>query len=459
MKSKIVLFVTGCCVLLLSSCLGSDDSTTTIEIAPNCQIVSFSLKSDSVSSLENVKFTIDQVNGLIFNSDSMPYGTTFEDKVTATISYMNSTAVASMQVIQSAQNDTIWWSGSDSLDFSQPVYFKVTAYNGMTSKEYKAWINVHQVIPDSMVWELHSNQVTGEAIKEQKVISFQSGESTSFYMYTRLANTAEGYRLYRTSANDVKEWSELPLTGLPAENVRISQITEYDGNLYVPTTAGILYTSANGQDWTAVGDAPAVKYLFGVVKEGQKQPSAMAAAVEAEGGLQYAVMNEEHVWTLGDVVPVNFPLTGFGSSNYAAMYHEYLMLVAGRDQEDRLTNVSWGTMDGLDWVTLSDDSTDPFEAREGVMVTPYDDKIFLIGGMDASGKPYKDMYTSTDYGVTWSLMDTLVTLPDAYTARGFSSVQVNEDQYMFIIGGRTGKNTNELDEVWRGRINRLGFKK
>ena len=93
------------------------------------------------------------------------------------------------------------------------------------------------------------------------------------------------------------------------------------------------------------------------------------------------------------------------------------------------------------------------------MVTPYDDKLFLIGGMDASGKVYKDMYTSTDYGVTWSKSDTLVVMPTDYAARAFSSVQVDKDNFMFIFGGKTAKNTNEQQQVWRGRINRLGFKK
>lgn len=456
MKNKIVLFVAGCCVWLLSSCLDSDNNTI-VEIAPDCQISSFSLKSDSVSGLSSVKFTIDQMNGLIFNSDSMPYGTVFKDKVTGTINYVNSSAVAGMQVRQEAVGDTIWWSGSDSLDFSKPVYFKVMAYDGMNSKEYKAWINVHQVVPDSMVWELYASRLTGEAVKEQRVIPYQRGEEESYYMYVRPVDTAKGYRLYETSATDVRTWLELPLTGLPTENVRISQLTEYNGKLYVPTTTGALYTSANGQDWHVVENIPSVKYLFGVVGEGLNQTSAMAVAVETADGLFYAAMNEAQEWTMGNEVEAGFPLTGFGSATYSAMYYEYLMVVAGRDKNNNLTNASWGTMDGLTWVTLSDEDVDTFEAREGVMVTTYDDKLFLMGGMDASGKTYKDIYTSTDYGVTWALTDSMVVFPDDYAARAFSSVQVNKEQFMFVIGGKTGKNTNEQDQVWRGRINRLGF--
>ena len=68
MKNRIVLFIAGCCALLLSSCLGSDD--TQYELSKDCQILSFSLSNDSIPGLKDVVFTIDQVDGKIFNIDS-----------------------------------------------------------------------------------------------------------------------------------------------------------------------------------------------------------------------------------------------------------------------------------------------------------------------------------------------------------------------------------------------------
>ncbi len=457
MKSKIVLFVAGCCAWLFSSCLGSDDYTP-IGIAPNCQISSFSLKSDSVASVEKLKFTIDQLNGLIFNVDSLPCGTKLKDKMIATIGYKNSSAVQSLQVRPMATNDTIWWSGSDSLDFSKPVYFKVLAFDGMTSKEYKAWINVHQQVPDSMEWGMFATPLPNETIAEQKVVAFTRNNEASYYMYMRPANES-GYKLFQSSTKDVKNWNELSLQGLPSADVCIAQIMEYQGAMYVPTRSGALYTSVDGQEWKQVENAPVVKYLFGKVNAGEKQKSVMAVAVESEGRLCYAAMDEHAEWAMGEEISAGFPLTGFGVATYSAMYHEYLLLVAGRDKDNQLLNTAWGTMDGLKWSCLSNEDVDTFVPREGVMLTPYDDKLYLLGGMDASGKGYKDMYTSTDYGVTWSLVDTLVVLPKEFEGRGFSSVQVNEDQFMFIFGGKTTKGQAEENEIWRGRINRLGFEK
>ena len=50
MKNRIVLFIAGCCALLLSSCLGSDD--TQYELSKDCQILSFSLSNDSIPGLK-----------------------------------------------------------------------------------------------------------------------------------------------------------------------------------------------------------------------------------------------------------------------------------------------------------------------------------------------------------------------------------------------------------------------
>lgn len=457
MRNKIVLFVAGCCVLLLSSCLNSDENTIT-EIAPNCQISSFTLATDSVKMLEKVKFSIDQLNGRIFNADSLPYGTEIE-KVVCTLKYMNSYAIGGIQVQQEAISDTLaWWNGTDSLDFSKPVKFKIYAYDAVTTKEYYAQVNIHQVVPDSMAWSLYADGVWNEALREQKVLVYTtSGQQAYYYMYAEPA-AGKGYKLYRSPVNDVRAWTELSLTGLPDEQVRISQLTAYDDRFYVPTTDGKLYDSADGQAWSRIEEAPAVKYLLGNVAASEKQPAVLCGISEGADGLRFAAMGEDQKWTSGDAVPAGFPLTGFGASEYSVMYHAYLMVVAGRDKDNRLVNSSWGTMNGTNWALLSDVEQQPFDNREGVMVTPYDDRLFLIGGLDASGKALKDIYTSTDYGVTWVLSDSLVVMPADYTARGFASVQVDKEQFMFFFGGKIAPGANELNQIWRGRINRLGFK-
>lgn len=454
MKNKIVLFITGCLALLLSSCLGSDDAG--YELSMDCQITSFSLSSDSVPGLSRVVFTIDQLNGRIFNADSMPYGTKIE-KVLSTLKFAQT--VMNSQVIQEATGDTIYWSSSDSIDFSKPVKFINTAVDGITTKTYMAQVNIHQMIPDSMTWELYASGVTGVAVKEEKVVAFGEGENESYYMYIQPADANKGYRLFRSAISDTKNWVELPLTGLPAEGVCLSQMTDLDGVLYAATTQGMLYRSANGQEWALVENTPVVKTLLGMVREnGASRPACLATIVETDGKQVFAAMDKTEIWNIGEEVPAGFPVSGFANISYNSMHRERLLVVAGKDQTNALTNAVWSTMDARSWALITDVEADFFSKREGAMLTWYDDKFFLLGGIEAGEKALKDIYLSVDGGVTWDVSDTLVVMPDTYVARGYASIHVDENKFIYLFGGKEKNTANVLDQVWRGRINRLGFK-
>lgn len=457
MKKKIVLFITGCFALLMSSCLGSDEMN--YELGKDCQILTFSLSSDSMPELKSVVFTIDQLSGRIFNADSMPFGTKFDEKVICTVQLAST--VFTCQVIQGAEGDTTYWNLQDSLDFARPVQFINTLWDGTTTKKYIAQVNIHQVVPDSMVWALYADDVTGETIKEEKVVVFGDPGAESYYMYTQ--NAGKGYQLYRSSVSDGRNWKELPLTGLPAGEVRLSQIYEYEGYLYAATTKGGLYRSANGQDWAIVESTPSIKALLGCIRVNDdftgagKQPSALTAIIDKDGSLVFAEMNKAMDWTQGSAVPAGFPVSGFGHISYSSSFRARLMLVAGRDKENKLINSAWGTEDGKTWALLTDEEATLFDKREGVSAAAYDDKFFMVGGINEAGKASSDIYLSADGGVTWQVSDTLVVMPKEFKPRGFSSIHVDENKFMYLFGGKETNNSNVLDQIWRGRINRLGF--
>lgn len=458
MKNRIVLFVAGCIALLLSSCLGSDDNE--YEMPKDCQITSFKVDHDSIlgGQLDTVKFVIDQINGRIFNPDSLPFGTVIE-KVVCTISLANN--YISVEVTQDALPDsTFYWDTKDSLDFSKPVKMVTTAYDGITKKTYIAQVNVHQVVPDSMSWDLYANNVFGFPVKEQKVITWGEENDEYYYMYVQAADASKGYSLQSSSVSNVRSWTTLPLEGLPAGEVRLSQMTEYNNALYVPTTKGALYQSVDGQKWTLVDQPWSVKTILGAVREGGlNQSSALATIVDNNGTLNYAAMDKDMKWTTGEAVPAGFPVSGFGSLSSQNMFRESLTVVAGKDKDGKLLNSAWSTMTATSWVLLTDMESDYFDKREGVMLSAYDDKFCMVGGIDEANKAHKDIYFSIDGGVSWTLSDTLTVMPEDYKARGFASVQVDKEKYMLIFGGKENTNANELDQIWRGRINRLGFDK
>lgn len=455
MKKHVILVFLSCLVLLLSSCLGSDDKYD-YDVVKNCQIVSFTLKHDSISGLSAVAFTIDQVNGRIFNQDSLPYGTEV-DKVVATVTYGSTISVGSVQVAQEAVGDTIHWNGSDSLDYSKPVKFIVTAYDGEIKKAYDTRLNIHQVVPDSMVWSKLAVSLPGNGVTERKVISFGTAEAELYSMYTK---ETDGYHLYTSQTAEASEWTAKSLTGFPTGAVRLEQLTVYEDVLYIPATDQKLYRSGDGITWAPVETAPAIVALLGVVSEETtaKLPSALAAVASVNNTPRFVSMNKAGTWQEGTDVSSDFPVSGFSALSYSLMYRERLLVAGGKNTSEAVKADVWSTMDGINWVLLTSDAS--FGEREGASVALYDTTFFMIGGLDAKGVALKDIYRSKDNGFSWILSDTLTVMPVDYSARGYASMIVDEKtNYIYLFGGKDGKGTKDTGELWRGRINRLGFKK
>ena len=447
------LWIIGCWALILSSCLGTDGDDSDQWFHSNCLISSFSLQSDSVPGLENVKFVIDQVNGLIYNKDSMPYGTEINWKVLCKIDF--EVGCSAIEVFQAATGDSATWNMTDSLDFSNYVRFDIFSYDEKNTKRYFAQLNIHQQKPDSLAWSWFSSRLLGKAIQEQKVIE----QDNYFWMYVRSSN---GYELYRTPVNDKRTWTPVALTGFGNKTIILSQITEYEGIWYMPASDGTLFYSTNKADWQIMATAPTVRALLGVIDNSVigKSSSALAAVIQENGGgaWHFAALNATNQWEKGVVMPETFPVSGFGNTTYETAFYWHLVIATGKDRNGKLSNAVWETMNGLNWVCSTDERKTSFNKREGAMVTHYDDKMFLIGGINESNMAEKEIYYSQDRGITWALTDSLMYFPDTYRARGYASVFVDKDNFLHLFGGKENNNANILDELWSGRINRLGFK-
>ncbi|MDR0796985.1 MAG: DUF6242 domain-containing protein [Tannerella sp.] len=449
-KNNLQLWMLGCWVLILSSCLGNNEDFDKWHLS-NCLIKSFYLQSDSVQGLESVKFTIDQVNGLIYNKDSMPYGTEIHWKVLCIIGF--EVSPSAIEVFQAITGDSASWNAKDSLDFRDYVRFDVFSQDGKNMKRYFAQLNIHQQKPDLLEWTWFSGRLLGKAVQEQKVIERN-------HYYWMFVKTPGGYELYNTPVTDTRTWIPVRLTGLGGKSFMISQMTEFEGNYYMPASDGALYYSANCQDWSILDQAPVVKTLLGVINGSLivKTTPVMASIIQENNSYYFATMNADHIWEKGIAVPDAFPLAGFGNTGYETAFYWHLLVVAGKDRNGRLSNAVWETMTGLNWVCSTDGRLTHFEEREGVMLTHYDDKMYLIGGINTSNTAAKDIYYSQDRGLTWALADSMLYLPDTFRPRGFASVIVDKDNFLHLFGGKENNSANILDELWSGRINRLGFK-
>ncbi len=100
----------------------------------------------------NYEFYIDQLQRLIYNPDSLPVGTD-ASKVVCTISTKNAGTV----LIKHENSDSVmYYTSTDSIDFSIPRQLIVYSQSGKTFREYEVRVNVHQQEADDMHWDLFS---------------------------------------------------------------------------------------------------------------------------------------------------------------------------------------------------------------------------------------------------------------------------------------------------------------
>lgn len=158
------------CVLLagtigLTSCLGSESDTELTDYR-DMAITSFTLstinryvstkstKTGNDTIVKNVlsgttyAMTIDQLGHQIYNQNPLPQGTDVKH-VLCTIGTKNSGVVA----LKSKTSDSlVWFSTSDSIDFSVPRVFRVYAIDGSGSRDYTVTLNVSSTQGAAFKW-------------------------------------------------------------------------------------------------------------------------------------------------------------------------------------------------------------------------------------------------------------------------------------------------------------------
>ncbi|MCC8142864.1 MAG: DUF6242 domain-containing protein [Tannerellaceae bacterium] len=314
MKNKIVLLVTGWMLLILSLCLNSN--IREYDMVTDCRVFTFTLSHDSIAVLKTTKFTIDQQNGLIYNVDSLPFGTVL-DTVLCTTTFGAGTSY--VEIIPEVSGDTIYATKTDSVDFSQAVKIISHAYDGITTKAYMAQVNIHQINPDSMVWKLYADNVISQTLTDLKVIVAENNGVKQYLMY--VSNTS-GYQLYSSPVSNELQWEQLSLSGLPASLLNLQQLIILDNYFFIPATDGNLYCSRNGQEWNLLDTSVRVRALLGAINpaDDKTQAKSVAALIEEGGQIIYATLGMDLEWKTGEAINNGFPVSGFsayGEDNYS----------------------------------------------------------------------------------------------------------------------------------------------
>ena len=433
----------------LSSCLDSDDN---YEFSSDATIHAFGI--DTIHG-KHYKFTIDQLNRLIYNRDSLPVGSdTIIDRI------LIDTMTVTGWITSGSPTDTVFVM-SDSVDLRPAMnndagmLFKAHAADGVTVREYKLKVNVHLQDPDSLVWT--DMQKRGNVFSNAINLGQQKAVVLGDELFVYTSNTTA----YKTStAPDKYNWSKVNVSNLPSD-VKLTSAVEYNNALYMVTKSKRVFSSTNGTAWTEV---TTLGYNVIVLINGFSDR--LSGIVEINGKQYFNICKDGKNWETENTadnptleeVPAGFPTENISTTQTNTGNGVEKVVLAGMPLANEKETIPWFSLDGKGWASLANTVYDTYCPG---MVNP---AIMYYGGMFYCFGGELDAIYNSITGIAWSKTETKFLLPQEFKGKGAYSIIVEptkdktvapadkRDFIWVIFGGNGTKN-----EVWRGRLNRLGF--
>lgn len=451
--------------IIMASCLNSDNDDVTFY--DDAAITAFSLTSAEMTrhttastgedstyvemgtDVSSYNFVIDQQQGQIYNTDSLPLGTN-PAKILCTYSTKNN----SLATIQSMTSDTLsYLNTTDTLDFTTPRTVKVYSTSGQNEKTYTITVNVHKETADSMKWTQYPDSKALAPLTDMKaycvngdilVMAPVGGQTKTFRM-----NTATG----RTFSEDGAT------LGPDAYNnavVKGNTLYVLDGQTIKKTTDGHKYD-------TVLDNAPISKLV--------------AASTVSIHGLtadnKFMKSTDDcATWTAADMDsdPKNVPTENISCVCRDFKYNnntDYVLLVGnqakGGTAIDSLAvvwrNIIEKDKDSNDdcwaYVNYDSKSKNPLKSLNNLTIVNHGDMVMAFGGKGMGGSnatPFSKIYISVDGGMQWESKEE-VEYPYGFDKSASAMTACTDgNEYIWIM-------LNDTGQVWRGRVNSVAWGK
>jgi hypothetical protein len=460
-KINLLLLLFVMAVFTLSSCLKDDETT----VYPDTAITSFSLGTlnryvhvknskgldstyKSTLTGSSYSFYIDQTNRVIYNPDSLPIWTD-NSKVICSIGTKNSGYV----YYRTLAGDTVYFSASDSINFSSPLNFFVIASDGSAMRSYTIHVNVHKEIADTFMWhKIVDSESDFVDLKGMKAFC----KDGNIFVFGNDGNSTE---IYSTSETDGSSWSKI------SKNVTMDTAAYKNvvikSNVFYAKSNGNILTSTDAITWSSMGPTDIDRLVAASTTElysikGKKLQRSLDGGTNWE---QESLDDDSTFLPSQDFSYYTMPLASNDST-------DRVMLVGNRSDEEfnsDTTAVVWNKIveyskgsNNENWIYY-DKSADNYYVYaprlRNLTMVPYDDGVLAFGG-DGVGKSkakaFSQFYQSRDNGITWK-NNSLYFFPEGFSSSGSSfAAVVDSKKCLWIICGESG-------QVWRGRLNRLGW--
>jgi len=477
------------CASALTSCNddGDDDDITTYsESEMTTLITAFGLDDDDdvMENLDSVFFTVDYDRGEIYNADSLPVGTNVT-KLVAVVDFLNTVKSAVFTVtggkVQSDTTINYSTSSTDSIDFSGNVTLTVTSYDESSVKVYRVKVNVHQMEPDSMMWNIDwMRGLPGSSSATTMSKTVLQGD-------TYRCLTTDGSTCVMASSDDPYSvaWDidtlQLPFTP------QVQSFTATTSDLYVLDGDGVLQLSQdNGKTWQACE----AQWLTII---GAYDDRVLGISGDEASGYYHDEYPRRGIFE-ATAIPDGFPITGMSQLVHADnswIVTRQAMMVGGYDVNGNMISTVWG-YDGTSWGKINDIHSDamppladatlfPYYSYKSISGTlRYSKRItwYVAGGQLQDGTLNDSVFVSNNQGIDWAIADTTcqmashmplfkgaqafvnfetLTASGAQAPRRMSTLLTSwQCPYIYLFGGYNASG-ELLPWVWRGVYTRMTF--
>ena len=436
------------------------------------QVTAFSLQANSkiLNNLDSVFFSIDLNSGRIFNADSLPYGTKV-DRLLVNIS-TDACSTVELHYPRTGKSDSIvdyLTNPNDSIDFSLgAVKLHLVSYDKVATRDYYINVNVHNVVADSLTWNLDNPAKLPSSLSNVKVAR------TVMFNDKVYTFTTNGLATASLNIADEPLAPSTPVSFTFPFQPQLATLTATESSLYILDQNGNMYTSTDGLNWTSCNTVwRSITAPYGDILLGIANVNGKLIHVTYPAG------------PTSDVEP-GFPLSGNSASiRYVTQWSPkaQIITVGGRASDGKTTSTAWA-YDGTAWACIADNT--PMNA-EGISVFPYyccktdtntwvastKSVLVAMGGLKSDNSLSREVYISYDLGFNWAeapqTMQLPAAIPSLYNANVIIGTTVTNESravrpitewdtpYIYVYGGidsRMALNTN----VYRGAINRLKFR-
>ena len=445
-------FLTATTALLLAiltstlfSCKSDDEVTETVTFSNDCIVTGVTLgnipremhttgyfgqDSAYVVSINGsyYPFHVDQINNRIFNTDSLPLRTIVSKTVFSAFNARGNILVRDL-----GTGSNVAYTTADTVDFSTDRLFTIVSTDGTASRSYTVEVNVHKQEADEFVWKQFA--ATNLAALSNMRLFAASGTLTLF------AHNSAGKTLcLKASAAQPEAWEEHEANADIADPRGIQRFKD----AYYAIGNGGLLTSADGITWTVVAaDAP----INVLVVAGRTELAGMGA----DGFYSSA---DGTVWTkVADDAPNNLPKESIASVRVPSLVDETYesLLLLGQNGGapvvwKRDIDCTGGEIFPWVYYPVTEENIYGCPQLSLPSLFRYDGASVLVD-LTADGS-LAPLYVSRDNGRTWKTG--VFAKPGITGATSIAAVS-DEQNYIWVVCAGLG-------EVWRGRVNRLGWK-